>query len=219
MNFNMKRYQFTDEEKEDVKEAVEALERESCGEIVPFFTRRSDDYDEVSWHMSALMGVIGLSLISLLSYTWALPSISYIEAFAIVFALMVIGYFLPLVFPQLKMLLVSQDRKLEMVALRAKEAFLNEKVYATEEHVGILIYVSRLEHLVLVLGDEGINEKVNPEDWQQVVSLISSGLKCGKVGAGFVDGINQCKELLLSHGFLRKATDTNELSNELRLDE
>lgn len=215
----MKKYQFTEQEKQQVKEAVEALEKESCGEIVPFFARRSDDYDEVAWHMAALMGVIGLGIVALLSYTWALPPISYLEAFVAVFLLMVAGYVLPFLIPSLKMLLVSPDRKMEMVSLRAKEAFLNEKVYETEEHVGILIYVSRLEHIVLVLGDEGINAKVNPEDWQEVVSLITAGLKQGKVGEGFVNGIEQCKKLLLSHGFIRKSTDTNELSNELRVEE
>ena len=215
----MKKYIFTEEEKKHVKDAVKALEKESCGEIVPFFTGKSDDYDEVSWHIAALFGIIGLAIISLLSYTWMLPSISYIESFFAILALMVFGYFLPIFLPGIKMAMVSQDRMLEMVSLRAKEAFLNEKVYETEEHVGILIYISRLEHIVLVIGDEGINQKVKSEDWEEVVALVTSGLKKGQIGKGLEAGISRCKVLLLEHGFVRKDSDTNELSDELRINE
>ena len=215
----MKKYIFTEEEKHKVKEAVQSLEKESSGEIVPFFARRSDDYSEVHWYLAAILGAAGLGIISLMSYTWLLPSISILEVFIVVFGLMVIGYFIPAIFPIIKRMFISEERAMEMITLRAAEAFLNEKVYDTKEHVGILIYISRLEHKVLVLGDEGINAKVQKEDWEKVVSLIIEGLKRRQIGAGLVDGINHCKELLLQHGFKRKATDTNELSDELRIKE
>ena len=216
---SMKKYIFTNDEKHSVQEAVKALEKESCGEIVPFFTRQSDDYSEVSWHMSAILGIAGLAIIALLSYTWMLPAISFLEAFVVILFLMILGYFLPILFPVLKRIFISDDRIMEMVSLRAKEAFLNEKVFETKERVGILIYISRLEHVVLVIGDEGINAKVQKEDWEKVVSLITDGLKRKQIGDGLVNGINHCKELLLSHGFVRKDTDTNELSDELRIKE
>lgn len=213
----MKKYIFTDTEKKQVEEAVASLEKESCGEIVPFFARKSDDYSEVSWYIASLLGIAGLAVIALLSYTWILPPLSFLEAFITILALMVVGYFLPILLPIIKRLIVSDQRALEMVSLRAKEAFLNEKVYATAEHVGILIYISRLEHIVLVIGDEGINEKVHEDDWVKVVSLITDGLKSEQIGAGLVNGINHCKDLLLKNGFVRKDSDTNELSNELRI--
>jgi len=213
----MKKYIFTNEEKHRVKEAVESLEKESCGEIVPFFTRKSDYYDEVSWHLSSILGIGGLAIISLLSYVWLLPSLSFLEAFIVILGLMIFGYFMPILFPILKRVFISEGRMMEMISLRAKEAFLNEKVYDTKERVGILIYVSRLEHVVLVIGDEGINERVQKEDWEKVVSLITDGLKHKKIGDGLVNGINHCKDLLLKNGFIRKDSDTNELSNELRI--
>jgi len=216
---HMKKYIFTKEEKHRVKEAVEALEKESCGEIVPFFTRQSDDYSEVSWHLSAILGIAGLAIIAMLSYTWMLPALSFLEAFVVILALMMIGYFLPIVFPIIKRVFVSDERAMEMISLRAKEAFLNERVYDTKERVGILIYISRLEHIVLVMGDEGINAKVKKDDWEKVVSLITDGLKRKQIGDGLVHGINHCKELLLQHGFVRKDSDTNELSDELRIKE
>lgn len=215
----MKKYIFTETEKQQIKQAVASLEKESCGEVVPFFTRKSDEYAEVSWYIASLMGIVGLAVIALLSYTWSLPPLSFLEALITVVSLMVVGYLLPILFPILKRLIISDQHALEMVSLRAKEAFLNEKVYATEEHVGILIYISRLEHIVHVIGDEGINEKVQEDDWVKVVSLITDGLKRKQIGEGLVNGINHCKDLLLKNGFVRKDTDTNELSDELRIKE
>ncbi|GAB4237508.1 MAG: hypothetical protein Tsb0034_12700 [Ekhidna sp.] len=213
----MKKYLFTEEEKRQVKAAVEALEKESCGEIVPFFTRKSDDYSEVSWHLAAILGISGMAIFALLSYTWLLPPISFLEAFIVILVLMIIGYMLPTIFPILKRVFISDERAMEMVSLRAKEAFLNEKVFDTKERVGILIYISRLEHLVMILGDEGINAKVKKQDWENVVGLITEGLRKKEIGEGLVNGINHCKDLLLRNGFERKATDTNELSDELRI--
>ncbi|MEM6642348.1 MAG: hypothetical protein AAF616_05170 [Bacteroidota bacterium] len=213
----MKKYIFTSSEKEAVKAAVRELETQSCGEIVPFFARSSDDYEEVGWQLSALCGLTGLVITAFLAFTWNLPGLEVIEICVILIGFMTLGYLLPVVFPIIKRILTSKERMQEAVDQAAREAFLLEKVYATQEQVGILIYVSRLEHLVVVLGDEGINQKVNPEDWNQVISLVVQGLQKKKIGEGLVNGIEHCKKLLLDHGFVRKDTDHNELSDELRI--
>lgn len=213
----MKKYLFTEEEKKNVATAVQELEKESCGEIVPFFARRSDEYSEVSWQLACLLGLLGLGTTVLMSYSWKLPSISYFELALGILFLMVIGYVLPECFPLIKRAMASPKKQSEMVFLRAKEAFVNEKVYNTKEHVGILIYISRLEHMVVVLGDEAINQKVRQQDWEEVIALTVSGLKHKKIGDGLVNAINHCKMLLLEHGFTRKDSDTNELSDNLRI--
>lgn len=215
----MKKYIFTEEEKNVIQEAVKDLEKQSCGEIVPYFSRKSDDYEEVPWKLSAISGLSCLSFVAFLSYTWTLPNISVLLIALIIVAMMIIGYLIPVLFPIVKRTLVSREKMIQMVARGAKEAFLEEKVYETAEHVGILIYISRLEHIVMVIGDEGINEKVQQEDWEKVIAVITDGLKKKKIGEGLVNGINHCKELLLQNGFIRKDSDTNELSDELRVKE
>lgn len=213
----MKKYIFTEEEKKNVKLAVESLEKDSCGEIVPFFARKSDHYHEVSAYLSLILSSSSFVILALLSYSWMLTDISLLEMTLIPLSFAIIGYIIPVIFPGIRRLLISKDRALEMVSLRAKEAFLNEKVFETEERVGILLFISRLEHLVIVLGDEAINKKLEAKDWEHVVSLITDGLKKDEIGNGLVNAITQCKELLLQHGFVRKSSDTNELSNELRI--
>ena len=212
------KYTFTDKDKEQVKEAVASLERESCGEIVPYFVQSSDQYPEASWYMASLMSAIGLISVALLSYFWALPiSLNLLEWLLIILALMVIGYLIPIVFPLSKRWLISKDVQLHRVEQRASLAFLNEKVFETEERIGILLFVSRLEHQVIVLGDKGINEKVKPEEWKEVVGIITESIKAGAIADGLSKAILSCKEMLLKHGFVRKKSDYNELDDSLRI--
>jgi putative membrane protein len=136
-----------------------------------------------------------------------------------VLGMMVLGYLLPFLFPSLKRTLVPPERNFQKVEQRAKAAFLEEGVMNTEERVGILIFVSYIEHLVIIMGDQGINQKVTREDWEDIVKIITNAIRSGKVAQGMVEAIEESKQLLLRHGFTRKSTDTNELSNELRTDE
>ncbi|REE05550.1 TPM domain-containing protein [Marinoscillum furvescens] len=216
----MSKYTFTDEEKKAVEQAVKDLETVSCGEIVPFFVRSSDEYREASWFLSVVMGILTIGSIAMLSYLWLLPfQITPLEQSLLILAVMVVGYFLPMVFPTIKRFLVSKDRQSVRVQQRAMEAFLSEQVFATEERVGVLIFISRLEHQVLVLGDEGINIRVKPDDWQHVVDEVVKGIKQHEIGQGLVRAIELCKELLLANGFKRKSTDTNELDDGLRIED
>lgn len=215
-----KKYQFTEEEKQQVAQAVKELETVSCGEIVPYFVSTSDDYSEASWYSSTLLTAFTALSIGILSYFWMLPfRLTPFEVSLIMFGALVVGFLIPILFPSTRRWIVSKRDQEARVNQRAIQAFLNEGVFKTQEHVGILIFVSRLEHMVVVLGDEGINEKVAHEDWQQVVNTIIGGIKGRKIGEGLVKAIGQCRDLLLKHGFVRKSTDFNELDDELRIED
>lgn len=215
-----KKYTFTEAEKQLVEKAVKDLETVSSGEIVPFFVSSSDDYSEASWYSSAVLGAVTTISIGVLSYFWLLPfRLTPLEVSLMVLSALIIGFVVPLLFPGTKRWIVSSKVQNERVNQRALEAFLNEGVFNTRERVGILIFVSRLEHLVVVLGDEGINQKVDQQDWQQVVNTVVAGIKQRQIGAGLEQAIAQCKDLLLRSGFVRKPTDTNELGDSLRIGE
>jgi putative membrane protein len=215
-----KKYTFTDSEKAQVEQAVKDLETVSCGEIVPYFVGSSDDYAEASWYTSTLLSAFTVVIIGVLSYTWMLPfKFTPLEVSVVAFFAMLTGFLFPLIFSSAKRWIIPKERQLQRVNQRAMQAFLDEKVFQTEERVGILIFVSRLEHIVLVLGDEGISKKVDQADWQHVVEEIITGVKANEIGNGLVKAIALCKDLLLKHGFVRKSTDTNELHDGLRIEE
>ena len=94
---------------------------------------------------------------------------------------------------------------------------LNEEVFKTIDRTGILIFISAEEHKVVVLADSGINAKVQHSDWDHIVELIVDGIKTEQLTEGIVNGINECKKLLLHHGFVVREDDTNELSDDIRI--
>jgi len=215
-----KKYTFSETEKAQIEQAVKDLETVSCGEIVPYFVNSSDDYAEASWYVSTLLSSFTVVLVGVLSYTWMLPfRFTPLEVAIVAFAAIAIGFLFPLVFSKAKRWIVPKERQEQRVNQRAMEAFLSEKVFETEERVGILIFISRLEHMVLVIGDEGISKKVEQADWQHVVNEVVIGVKANAIGNGLVKAIAVCQELLLKNGFVRKSTDTNELDDGLRVED
>lgn len=216
----MANFKFTSAEKEKVSEAIRNLELESSGEIVPYIAKRSDDYDEAKWFSAVYF--LGASLIIevILSYLWLLPGFfTPMISSLISLGFGVVGYLIPTLFPRTRLIFISDERMMERVGEKALEVFVDEEVFNTRERTGILIFVSRLEHKVLVLGDSGINAKVEQTDWTHVVDIIINGIKTDKVIDGLSEAINACKKLLLDNGFVVRPDDTNELSDELRIEE
>ena len=81
--------------------------------------------------------------------------------------------------------------------------------------IGILILVSLLEHRVQVLADSGINARVKPGTWDEVVEIILAGIRRGDLCQGLCDAIDRCGEIL-GREFPIQPDDVNELPDRLR---
>ena len=188
----MSRYHFTDQERENIKLAVQDLEQETSGEVVPYFVPSSDKYEEASWYSSAVVGLFTLVVIAFMSYTWALPvQLTPIDTSLIVIGLMLVGFLTPIVFPFTIRWITSRETLEQRVYQRAIEAFLEEGIYKTKDKIGVLIFVSKLEHKVIVLGDEGISSKVSSDDWQIIVDTVVKGIKRKEIGEGLTAAIGK----------------------------
>ena len=211
---------FTEEEKQRIAEAVRDLEGSTAGELVPYYVPQSDDYDEASWYLATMLGVITVVIFGLMSYLWVLPfRITPLELAIAVFVWMVIGYLVPRFVPQAKRMVISREKMLDRVSSKSEELFLKEEIFNTGDRIGILLFISQLEHMVIVLGDKGINEKLKASDWEHVVNTILTGIKNDRLVDGLVDAIGECKQLLLDSGFDNVPKDRNELSDDLRIGE
>jgi len=69
---------------------------------------------------------------------------------------------------------------------------------------------------VLVLGDSGINKKVQQTEWEGVIKKVVEGMRMGKPADALVEAIRQCGDLLQKHGVTRRPDDTDELRDQLR---
>ncbi|HXG53244.1 MAG TPA: TPM domain-containing protein [candidate division Zixibacteria bacterium] len=200
---------FSPEEKRRIEDAVACAERTTSGEIVPMIVSASGRYAEVE--MAGLVAGLGAGVLAalLLHDPWAPLYAQFLWP--------LIGGVLGFVacsVPAIKRLLVPRARIERAVALRALAAFAAHGIHLTREHTGILILVSLLEHRVEVLADRGINEKVPPGTWDEIVQTITEGLKSGQACDALCRAIARCGEILARH-FPRAADDRDELANKL----
>jgi putative membrane protein len=208
---------FSAADRERIAAAVHQAESKTSGEIVPYVVGRSDAYEEADWRCGALLGTATLAAFSIAySYTSIWLPLSVAELVLAALLAGAFGVILPKFVPPLKRLFTGNHLMEQRVAQRAAEAFLSEEVFRTRERTGILVFLSILEHKVLVLGDSGINAKVKPEEWHDIVTRIVSGIGSGKPAEGLIDGILQCGVLLEQRGVAIRPEDTDELSDSLR---
>lgn len=203
---------------ERISAAVREAESKTSGEIVPFFVEHSDAYEEAVWRAAGLAGffVLGtFALVRLFTDVW----FSWTPVEMALFTLGASGLagLAALYIPAIKRFFAGQDLIDHRVALRAADAFIAEEVFKTRDRTGILIFLSLQEHKVLVVGDTGINARVDRSEWEDVVARIVNGINTGKPADGLIEAIHACGRLLEKHKFKRRKNDRNELSNELRV--
>ena len=214
---------FSPADRETIAAAIAEAERATAGEIVPVVATASGRYERAE----DLVGVIIASLALVLAW-WLWPASEAAWAGApssgpgivalllIVWLGFVVGAVAATYLPALRLPLIARQEMLEEVERRAMESFHRYRVRSTAGGTGILIYVSLYEHMVRVVGDDGIAAKLSQSDWDGVRDALLDGLRAGKATEGLVTAIKASGALLAEH-FPIQPDDRNELANELHL--
>ena len=156
-----------------IEAAVREVEARSAGEIVPYAVERSDRYLRALWS-AATLGALAASLAGRprpvdergvgrpggasgsrcrrpRARPWAGSRRSSV--------------------PDLRRALVPAEALAEPgSSQRATQAFVEEEVFRTRDRTGILIFLSLFEHRVVVLADRGLDGRVTPREWEEVVA-------------------------------------------------
>jgi putative membrane protein len=200
-------------EQQRINEAVQRAERQTSGEIVPMVVSASHHYPLAAASGGVVLALpLALMLTSLLGSTLWLGSqnmwlfllfstILYLPARAFVAHSIV-----------LKRFFLRADQVAEEVEEAAITSFYREKLYRTRDQNGILIFISVLERRVYILGDRGIDAKINNNSWQEIVNGLTAGIRRGKQGEALLAAVNQVGEIL-KHHFPIQEGDRNELRN------
>ncbi len=199
---------FSEEEKERIHQAVIAAESKTSGEIVPMVVTASARYTELELLGMVVGGTLGTLAAFYLHDPWG-SQLSLLWPMTGTAA----GYLLCLI-PQVKRRLLRRRRAEEAVRERSLASFIAEGLHYTRDHTGILIFISLFEREVEVLADQGINEKVPQGTWEEVVRIVSAGLKSGHACDGLCKAVARCGEIL-SEQFPRSPDDEDELSSQL----
>ena len=203
-----------------IEDAVHDAEAKTSGEIVPYVVHASDAYDEAMWRAGAAVGACALTVFVLVhnfSSTW--QPFEMIHLAFVTLGAGILGAALARFVEPVKRLFAGRDMMDRRARQRAAEAFISEEVFSTRDRTGILVFLSLLEHEVVILGDSGINAKVKQDEWDGIVKTIVDGIRSGNPADGLIDAIRQCGELLKREGVSRRPNDTDELQNALRRSE
>ncbi len=179
--------------RERIGAAIKRAEQGTRAELVAAIARRADGY-----RSNALVAALAAALIAGLAVWAVLPWPSPTEMLAAELAAFAIVYALA-AFTPLGTFLVPASRKRRMAARLAQLVFLNRGLASTEEHCGVLFFVSRAERYVEIIADRGIDQAVEPGAWQRIVDAFTASVKRGEVEHGFLGTIEALGALLARH--------------------
>lgn len=203
-----------------IRDAVGRAEERTAGEIVPVVVPRSADYEMAVWRgagASVLLVLLAVLLTLRFYDGWGLGWLfaPWGVALSVLTAGTAGAVFARYVYP-LQRLLAGSDHLDETVHRRAMQAFVEEEVFDTRGRTGILLFVSLREHRIEVLGDSGINQRVDPDDWVEVVARIRRGIQNDNLTEGLVEAVEMCGRLLEQKGVDQRPDDKNELTDTVR---
>jgi putative membrane protein len=208
---------FSEQDLAQIRAAVQAAERRTCGEIVPMVVPASGRYGEARHRTGLAAALLTLAVLMTLDYRWDLwwwsrhPAGWILVATVLAYSL---GQWAGLL-PGCVRLFVSDARMSLKVRRRAEEAFHRHGLHKTKEGTGVLIMISLLEHRVQVLADRAINERVPPETWDRLVAGLVEGIRAGRPTEALCQAIAICGDLLAAHFPARGGDNPDELKNDL----
>ncbi|MAB78795.1 MAG: hypothetical protein CMJ89_05510 [Planctomycetes bacterium] len=189
--------------------AIAEAEKKTVGEILPVIVERSDAHPQAAWIAGLFSFLFGSALLA----AW-LPWDQPVALLASQLAMGLVGYLLARVLPDFQRRFIGEARATEMATEQAFQEFYVHKLHETEAKTGVLLFVSLLEHRVIVLGDAGIDEKVDPNHWVETTDAILDGIRRGSLCEGLSEGVARAGEVLAEY-FPWAEGDRNEIPDRI----
>ncbi|OQW53496.1 MAG: hypothetical protein A4S09_07830 [Proteobacteria bacterium SG_bin7] len=189
----------------EIEAAVIKAEKSTSGEIVPVLIRQSGAY----YHIPIIVFLILLTAIQFLNFRPANGWYFFCE----IIVLATVSQVLTKISLVRRVLTYTQEAA-RQVNIRAELEFYSSRINQTEDQTGILLFLSFQERMAVVLADKKISKVHDNKTWDEVVALMTSSIKEGKLKDGIVKAIERCGEIL-AKDFPKREFDTDELSNKL----
>jgi putative membrane protein len=204
----MSRPLLRDGDRDRISAAIRDVERQTSGELVTVVARASDGYAAFPLLTAASLALLVPAVLWI-----AAPDLNHLDVYAIQ-----LGVFVALaaaaLWRPLRMRLVPLAVKRRQAGRLAREQFHALGLNRTRGRTGILLFVSIAERYVEILADRGIDEKVPPGTWKEIVAAFTRQVRERKIADGFVGALTACGALLIAY-FPRADDDQNELPDVL----
>ncbi|MGE4373978.1 MAG: TPM domain-containing protein [Xanthobacter sp.] len=191
-----------------IAEAIAAAENTTAAEIRVVVSRApivQHPFYPLMWAgLAALVLPWGVLLF------WSLSALAILEVQAIIFMVLAGVLLLPR----------FSDKVVPRLALKAAvrstaiEKFLSFGMVETAGRTGVLIFVAAHEHMVEVVADEGVHNRLGATAWAEICSLIAREARHGHLADGLVVGVKRGGDML-SQVLPRQPGDMNEIENRV----
>jgi uncharacterized membrane protein len=98
---------------------------------------------------------------------------------------------------------------------RAKEIFIELKMFETEDRNAVLVYVALDDKQLAIFGDEGIHKKLGDDYWNAEVKKMISNFNKDNYADGITEVVNDIGEALTQLFPYNNDTDKNELPDDI----
>ena len=203
----------TENERDQVTEAVKEAEKLTAGEIVVKIISASYHYPMANVIGAALFALPLALVFTVLTGEWLWIGsqnmwllLGFLTIFFILFHEVIKRAL------WLKRFFISEREVEEEVEEAAITTFFNEGLYRTRDETGVLMLISVFEHKVWVLADKGINAKVQDSQWEDIIRKLVRGIKQKRQADSICEAVEEIGALLKAY-FPVKPDDTDELQN------
>jgi putative membrane protein len=189
----------SEQDRARVRAAVDKADAALAAEIVPCVFTQSSPYPETSWAGAAC--AVGAACAAILLWDAARPVwLPLSSVVLLVAACGIAGAALGHWFGPAKRFLIGARRMDESVARRAKEVFFDRGIDRAKARDGVLIFASLLERRVVVLADQSVRGRIEPEAWRPAIDAMTAAAADGRVADGLVAAIEQAAKALAAAG-------------------
>ena len=197
----------TQQEQQQVADAVTRAEQRTDAEIVTVLAPRADDYSYIPLLWASLIALLVPALVHFLIGGVAIYDLLMLQWGT--FVLLSLIFRLPAITTRLIPPRVRHWRAGNL----ARRQFLEQKLHHTEGGTGVLIFVSEAERYVEIMVDEGISRHLESGAWDTIVSDFIRRISLGQTAEGFIACIDASAQLLAQH--VPRTQLRNQLPNRL----
>lgn len=194
----------SDADAREVEAAVGRIEARCSAEVVVAVVPRSADYWQarvalaVAWALAAGFGFLHLA-------PWHEPALALLLELFVGAAVFAFSGWSPLL-----RRLVSSAATERAAQARAFQLFAERGLHATRGRTALLLFVSELEHRVILLGDHTIHSQLGQGGWDEYVALLVGRIREGQAKSGLLAVLERLEPQLIAVA-PPLADDVNEL--------
>jgi putative membrane protein len=197
----------TENELHRVSEAIRVVEQKTDAELVTVLATRADNYSYIPTMWAAMLALLSPSLVSILPFWVEMNEIMLLQL-GVFIVLAVLLRWQPIL-----VRIIPGQVKTWRASNLARRQFLENNLHHTQSEVGVLIFVSEIEHYVEIIADRGVSKHIADAEWAAIVSTMTEKVAKGETLQGFLGCVEACGVLLEQHVPLTSAKD--ELPNHM----